>query len=63
MNRGNFQKPRVDIPSPDKEGEEIDIDLFNLNTTTWSQLAEYNNTEGLDAFGEFDKLSPLHQAR
>ena len=62
MNRGNFQKPTVEIPSPDKT-EDVDIDLFNLSTTTWQQLADYNIQNDEDTFGEFAKLSPLHQAR
>ena len=62
MNRGGFQKPTVTIPSPDKAEDEVDIDLFNLSTTTWSQLAESTIAEGT-GFGDFEKLSPLHQAR
>jgi hypothetical protein len=62
MNRRNFQKPTVEIPSPDKT-EDVDIDLFNLSTTTWQQLADYNVQTDEEAFGEFAKLSPLRQAR
>ncbi|GMI34154.1 hypothetical protein TrCOL_g13131 [Triparma columacea] len=61
MNRRNFQKPTVEIPSPDKT-EDVDIDLFNLSTTTWQQLADYNVQTDEEAFGEFAKLSPLRQA-